>query len=348
MKILGICDPTRYTSPPLDVPTFYQRLSLDSRIDFYHIPVQNVLQSSQHFPIIDVASSAGYLTYDAFVKLGERAVETDYLSNIDLVFCRTLKPFPMGYLDKLSSWERWTRFVNRPSSKQEQIKPNFLLNVAKDFIPDALITSDWQKAEDFFDTHQVIVAKQSNSCGGRGVYKIWYENQAFHLDNVRAGTQVFSSFSDVMCHLQNTTIEPLQFYRYLNRVDAGDKRVVVVDGEIYGGYLRRSKKGHWVNNVSVDGECTLTDITADEIDVIRQTVGYYQSLGLHTLGYDFLMDDDGSWRISEINVGNIGGFARLELLTGKPVMDRLISWLIEFAHRPTPIALSTALLDKAS
>ncbi|MEL6816582.1 MAG: hypothetical protein AAFP03_17500, partial [Cyanobacteria bacterium J06598_3] len=50
-------------------------------------------------------------------------------------------------------------------------------------------------------------------------------------------------------------------------------------------------------------------------------------------GYDFLMDDDGTWRISEINAGNIGGFARLELLTGQPVMNRLIDWLIEYAQR---------------
>ena len=112
---------------------------------------------------------------------------------------------------------------------------------------------------------------------------------------------------------------------------------MVVDGEIYGSYLRRSKSGHWVNNVSADGECTLVDISIEERDAIAHTVGHYQRMGLHTLGYDFLMDDDGTWRISEINAGNIGGFARLELLTGRPVMDRFIGWLLDFASRPNPV-----------
>ncbi len=69
---------------------------------------------------------------------------------------------------------------------------------------------------------------------------------------------------------------------------------------------------------------------------------HYQQRGLHTLGYDFLLDDQGSWCISEINAGNIGGFARLEQLTGKPIMKKLIDWLITFAqqynlkfHNPT-------------
>ncbi len=334
MKLLSICDPTRYSSPPLDVPTFYQKLSLDPRVNFYHIPVSNIFRSLDYLPSIHVAPSAGELSYDTFLKLGEKASYIEQLSSIDLVFCRTLKPFPPGYLDVLSTWERWTRFVNRPSSKKEQIKPDFLLRIAKKFIPDTVVTSDWQTAQEFFEIYQVIVAKKYNSCGGRGVYKIWYKNKTFYVDNVLTSTQTFSSFMEVMNFLQQETSESLQFYRYLHRVGEGDKRVVVVDGEIYGSYLRQSKSGHWINNVSADGECVLADITADELTAIHQTVKHYQQLELHTLGYDFLMDDDGTWRISEINVGNIGGFARLELLTGKPIMNRLIDWLIEFSHRP--------------
>ena len=53
---------------------------------------------------------------------------------------------------------------------------------------------------------------------------------------------------------------------------------------------------------------------------------------MHTLGYDFLLDD-GIWRISEINADNIGGFARLEQLTQTPIMARLVDWLISFGDR---------------
>ena len=108
---------------------------------------------------------------------------------------------------------------------------------------------------------------------------------------------------------------------------------MVVDGEIYGAYLRVSSSGHWVNNVSGDGQCILTDITPFEQEAIANTVTHYQKRGLHTLGYDFLMDDDGNWCISEINAGNIGGFARLEELTNQPVMHRFIDWLFQYSQK---------------
>lgn len=332
MKLLSICDPTRYSSPPLDVPTFYERLSADPRVAFLHLPSPSVFVGQA--PQIAAVPSSGALTYSEFLALGDRPPKQLSLEDIDVIFCRTLKPLPPGYLDRLSQWETWTRFVNSPTHKRWQLKSDFLLKVAADYIPETIVTAEVTAAWAFFEQYQTIVAKKANSTGGKGVYKIWYEQNLFHVDNAVAGTRVFSTFAAVMAYLQTGQTEPLQFCRFLHRTHAGDKRVVVVDGEIYGSYLRRSKRGYWVNNVSIDGECTLTDLSAAEVEAIQQTVKHYQALGLHTLGYDFLMDDDGTWRISEINAGNIGGFTRLELLTGQPVMDRFISWLIHYAQRP--------------
>ena len=142
----------------------------------------------------------------------------------------------------------------------------------------------------------------------------------------------FAHFSEVINYVKGTTQAPLQLVRYLSGVNHGDKRIIVVDGEIYGAFIRRSKTGHWVNNVSGDGKCIKAEISDYEKNAIADTVGAYQKRGLHTLGYDFLQDDDGTWRISEINVGNVGGFARLQDLTKIPVMERLIDWLIYFAE----------------
>ncbi len=338
MKLLSICEPTRYKNVPWGVPIFYQRLSLDPRVEFYHMPTSQVF--AEQLPKVQVASAAGELTYEEFIALSDAAENWLDLANIDLVFCRTLKPFPPSYLDRLTAWEKFTRFVNRPSSKKEQIKPHFLLEVAKGYIPEGIVTAEWTQALEFFEQFQIIVAKQANSCGGRGVFKIWYQNGVFQVDNFLRGTQTFTQFSQVMSYLQEGQVEPIQFFRYLHRTNAGDKRILVVDGEIYGSYLRCSKSGHWINNFSCDGECTLADVTDEELEAIEHTVGHYQAMGLHTLGYDFLLDDDGTRIISEINAGNINGFIHLESLTEKPIMDRFISWLIDYAQRPSvkPIA----------
>ncbi|MEL6856228.1 MAG: YheC/YheD family protein [Cyanobacteria bacterium J06607_13] len=331
MKLLSICDPTRYDRPPLDVPTFYQHLARDSRVTLYHMPAPQVLNTA--LPTVEVFPAAGELTYGDFVTLGEGTPVRASLAEMDVVFCRTLKPFSDGYLDALTRWESLTRFVNRPSGKQVQMRSDFLPAVARDYMPETVVTNDCRVAIEFFEAHQTIVAKRANSCGGRGVFKIWYEGGVYCVDNVLTGVGTFAQFSDVMRFLRLGQQAPIQFCRFLARTDQGDKRVVVVDGEIYGSYIRRSKSGHWVNNVSRDGLCQLAPIGDDERAAIAHTVHHYQSLGLHTLGYDFLMDNDGTWRISEINAGNIGGFARLELLTGEPVMDRLLDWLFDYAQR---------------
>ena len=330
MKLLAICDPSRYSRPPLDVPTFYQHASLHPAIDFFHIPVKNVLEQSPHSTRVKVAPVSGGLDYDTFLELGANADESHDLGAFDLIFCRTLKPFPQNYLKQLQRWEKQTQFVNSPTGIEAQIEPEFLAQVASAFTPDMIVTQNWAEALAFFERHHTIVAKQFNSCGGRGVFKIWWGNNRFKVDNFILGLQEFTDFSQVFAYLQGATHKPLQFVRYLTRVGAGDKRVVVVNGEIYGAYLRRSKSGHWINNVSSDGECFLAEVTEAEREAVEGTVEQYRCRGLMTLGYDFLQDEEGTWRISEINAGNIGGFARLELLTGEPVMDRFLAWLIEF------------------
>ncbi|NEO86132.1 MAG: hypothetical protein F6J87_18030 [Spirulina sp. SIO3F2] len=335
MKLLAICDPSRYKRKPLDVPHFYLQAARDRQTDFYHIPTPQVFTQPPTSPWIQVAPANTIETYDEFLALEDFANQNLALRDLDLIFCRTLKPFPVGYLAQLQQWEKFAKFVNSPTGIEQQIQSQFLLQVAQDYIPETIVTNHWQVALEFFEHHKIIVAKRPNSCGGRGVFKIEYRDRAFHVDHFSQGSYTFADFDAVMAYVQRDPSENLIFMKYLTGVTAGDKRIVVVDGEIYGAYLRRSESGHWVNNISGDGQSTLATVTTDERAAIAATVGHYKKLGLHTLGYDFLQDAHGNWCISEINAGNIGGFAWLEMLTGQPVMAKFISWLRDFAQQPT-------------
>ncbi|MEL7010970.1 MAG: YheC/YheD family protein [Cyanobacteria bacterium J06648_1] len=341
-NFLILSNPQPYRDRFGDVPAFYRHLAQDKRINLFHCNSNQVLDPGA---VSEVRATAvkDDLPYDEFLKLNYLPQNTFTLEQFDLAFCRALKPFAAGYLERLSDWEKRLLFVNSPRHKQEQIEADFLLKVASAWIPDTIVTLDYDTAWDFWLKHQTVIAKQVNSCGGRGVYKIWYEDNMFQVDNFQRGQYSASCFTQVWKYLTDETDAPLQLVRYLRQVNQGDKRIVVVDGEIYGAYLRRSKSGHWVNNVSGDGECRLAEITDSEREAIASTVGAYRARGLHTLGYDFLLDDDGVWRISEINAGNIGGFARLEQLTQTPVMARFVDWLLYFtqgneAQDPTKIS----------
>ena len=336
MNILLICNPKSYQDYTSDVPQFYREISQRYELNLFHTSPNQVMEHKNLSNHILSTKITDNLTHQEFLGLDKQPYQLYPLQHFNLVFCRTLKPFPQGYLDHLSFWESLTKFVNSPRRKKEQITADFLLKVAKNWIPETIVTDDWQEALTFWEKHQTIVAKQVNSCGGRGVFKIWYEQNLFQVDNFQVGLRSFAHFSEVINYVKGTTQAPLQLVRYLSQVNQGDKRIIVVDGKIYGAFIRRSKTGHWVNNVSGDGECIKAEISDYEKNAIADTVGAYQKRGLHTLGYDFLQDDDGTWRISEINVGNVGGFARLQDLTKIPVMERLLDWLIYFAKSSIP------------
>ena len=331
MKLLYICNPDRYPRPSSDIPIFYRQVAGDRRVDFFHVPTQAVLEREVREGLT-VAAVREPMEHQDFLALDGRARSRQFLEAFDLVFCRTLKPFPDGYLDRLALWEPHVRFANSPTGKKRQTRADFLLGIARDYMPETIVTDDDGEALAFFEKYGTAIAKRVNSCGGRGVFKIEYRDGGFQADHIERGARSFATFSQLLNALRGGVAEPLQFSRYLTRVTEGDKRVIVVGGEIYGAFLRRSRSGHWVNNISGDGECLASEVGATEREAIEKTVGFYRDLGLFTLGYDFLRDEDGTWRIGEINAGNIGGFARLEALTGRPVWERLISWLIGFSR----------------
>ena len=332
MKILNICDPSLYPKRDMDVPTMYQKLARDPRIELFHVPAESV----RHPDRVEVIPVTADLDYEGFRALEGQTGEIYPLSYFDVVFCRRLKPFPPGYLELLAQWEKHIPFVNRPSGKMRQVQQSFFPMIADGWMSEHLITRDPIALKAFLQQHSVVVAKRANSCGGRGIFKLWRQGRYYYLDHHDLKTQKFKYLESCLAFLLQGQVEPILFVEYLQNVTAGDKRVVVVDGEIYGAYLRKSRQGHWINNVSADGVCELTGITPHEVKAIQATMPFYQKLGLHTLGYDFLMGNDGQWTLSEINAGNIGGFARLESLTGDLICDRFIGWLMEFSNRMRP------------
>jgi L-amino acid N-acyltransferase YncA/glutathione synthase/RimK-type ligase-like ATP-grasp enzyme len=264
------------------------------------------------------------------------------LQELQLVFCRTLKPFPLNYLYSLQTWEPHIRFLNRPASKIRQMRSSFLCELAAPFLPPTLVSRDPEAIGAFLDHHGVIVAKRPNSTGGRGVFRLRRQHGQLLVDGAIPGEHRFGDLKSVLAYLEQDDSEPLLFSRYLPRTLEGDKRVLVVAGEVFGSYQRRSASGHWVNNLSQDGSPEPAPVSDEELAAIAATSPSYRRLGLNVLGYDFLLDDDGTPRISEINVGNVGGFATLERLGVAPAMQQLLAWIEDFARAPGALTIRSA------
>lgn len=342
-KLLIISDPTAYSDPDGDVPAFYRAVADSSSFQALHLQSQQVTQTPSAL-WRGVPLSPG-LTHDQFCKLSQEPGQAVGINEVDAVFCRSLKPFGIGYLDSLAAIEGSVRFLNRPSSKIHQVKSEFLPDVASDFMPPTLVSSDHQKIKSFLDQYGMVVAKQGNSTHGKGVCRIQQVGHGcYRSEHGSHGIGIDDSLDALLRRLESSADEPLQFMRYLARAtSAGDKRVVVVDGEILGAYLRRSASGHWINNVARDGIPYPAEVGDDEREAIRQTWPVYAAMGMRVLGYDFLQDDQARWRISEINVGNICGF--VPSLVGPAAMPRFLDWIYSFSRARSSLCVRPALLS---
>ncbi len=325
MKLLCIANPKAYQQAITDVPLSYARLAAHPDVELYHAETETMMNADKS--IKSIAIHPGFMP-DEFGNLSSRETINMEADDFDMAFCRTLKPFPTGYLDRLAQWSPYVPFVNDPSGIAHQLDVGFLLEAASQFTPPSLVTNKEDMAQDFLNEHGTMVVKQSNSCGGRGVYKVSTDTHgAFVTDNVTENPRTFHSFSEMFLHITKGSTEHALLMSYLPRVTEGDRRIVVMDGEIFGTYIRRSKNGHWVQNVSFGSTCDLMPVTEEDRRMVEATAPYYQQAGIRLLGYDLLLNNSGTWKISEINAGNIGGLFRLEYLGIKGVTDRFVDKL---------------------
>ena len=329
MKLLFIANPEAYRGSQTDVPAVYRRLARHPAIELFHADTGDI-DARDRIPAARVPDDLGGEDLRGLTSLVRRDCAPE---DFDLAFCRTLKPFPPGYIDALCELADRLRFVNDPRGIRRQLDPTFTLEAAESVMPDSLVSAEPEAILAFLSRHTVAVLKTANSCGGRGVYRVECRGRELLAENLVWGCRRFADIEGLLGAMRGSSRESVLCMRYLPRVVEGDKRIVVVEGEIYGSYLRRSAAGNWIQNVSAGGRCEASEVTRREEAMVAATEPFYRAVGIHTLGYDLLRDDRGAWLVSEINAGNIGGFGRLEQLGQGDATGRLARWLIAFARR---------------
>lgn len=328
MKILCITDPL--THPPIDTTVeMYNRLAEDPRFELFHLEAGRV-GDGLGIPVTLVPRA---LAFEEFLGLAQWPVHRAEFADFEIAFSRTDRPYPPGFLDALVRHEHETKFVARPSSMRDHGTRVFCRSVAGHFMPPGILTRSIEEAEDFIRDHGKVVAKQNRSYGGKWVYKLWREGTRWFIDGGGKTQQEHGSIEGILEPLFASNPDPFEFVRYLERVTIGDKRVLMVDGDIYGCMLRVATDGGWINNLSSGGVARPATVTPREEEIIMATCQQYHERGLYALGYDFLMDDSGEWILSEINSGNTGGYGGIEETSGRQVFRRFLDWLAVFPTR---------------
>ncbi|MEN9766802.1 MAG: glutathione synthase [Cyanobacteriota bacterium] len=116
---------------------------------------------------------------------------------------------------------------------------------------------------------------------------------------------------------------PVMVQAFLPAVTAGDKRILLVNGEPLGAVNRKPAAGEFRSNLAVGGEPEACDLSDQERRICAELAPALQAEGLFFVGIDVI---DG--RLSEINVTSPTGVREVERLGGIPLADLTMERLL--------------------
>jgi glutathione synthase len=234
-------------------------------------------------------------------RLGD-PVSLDLGDQADVVLMRQDPPFDLGYITATHLLERIadrTLVVNDPASVRNAPEKVFVLDYAH-FMPPTLITRSLDEARAFLAEHGAIVVKPLHGNGGKAIFKVEAD-----AANLSALIEVFNQ----------TWREPHMVQAFLPAVAKGDKRIVLVDGEVVGAINRLPGEGEIRSNLAVGGSAEKTGLTEREREICAAMGPELKRRGLIFVGIDVI---GGEW-LTEINVTSPTGIVAIERFDGTDV-----------------------------
>ncbi|MEG3123217.1 glutathione synthase [Sphingomonas sp. GB1N7] len=227
------------------------------------------------------------------------AVSLDLGDETDVVLMRQDPPFDLGYITATHLLERIshkTLVVNDPASVRNAPEKVFVLDYPQ-FMPPTLVTRSLDEARAFLAKHGEIVIKPLHGNGGKAIFKVGSDGA-----NLSALIEVFNM----------TWREPHMIQAFLPDVAKGDKRIVLVDGEVVGAINRLPGEGEIRSNLAVGGSAVKTELTDKEREICAVLGPELKKRGLLFVGIDVI---GGQW-LTEINVTSPTGLVAIDRFDG--------------------------------
>ena len=219
----------------------------------------------------------------AHFELG--AAQLTDLRQMDVVLMRQDPPFDMNYISATHFLERIhpeTLVVNDPAAVRNAPEKMFPVQF-EGLLPPTLMTRDRAALADFRRDHGDIILKPVFGNGGAGVFRLRHDDENF------------GALLDTL--LDGAVREPIIAQAYLSAIRAGDKRVILVEGEAVGALNRVPAEGDARANVHVGGVPEAIEMDERDLEIAAQIGPTLKKMGIIFAGIDVI-----GGRLTEINV----------------------------------------------
>ncbi|TAZ75659.1 glutathione synthase [Rhizobium ruizarguesonis] len=223
------------------------------------------------------------------------------LATMDVVLLRQDPPFDMAYITSTHLLERIhpkTLVVNDPAWVRNSPEKIFVTEFS-DLMPKTLITKDAAEIRRFRDEMGDIILKPLYGNGGAGVFHSTRDDR-----NLSSLLEMFGQLFR----------EPFIAQQYLPDVRKGDKRIILVDGELAGAINRVPAEHDSRSNMHVGGRAEATELTAREQEICTRIGPALRERGFLLVGIDVIGD-----YMTEINVTSPTGIREVKKFGGADI-----------------------------
>ena len=238
----------------------------------------------------------------------EVRTQAQKLCEFDAIIMRKDPPFDSNYVT--ATWFlsqaclEGAKVFNAPEALRNHSEKLALLEFMK-FAPPTMVSHSLADIKAFHQHHQDVIIKPLDGMGGKGIFRV----QANGLN-----------LASIVETLGENGQRALMVQKFLPEIAEGDKRVLLIGGEVVPYGLARIPQGGEVRgNLATGGKGLAQPLTQQELTVSQELAPLLASRGLHLVGLDFI----GGY-LTEINVTSPTCFVEIAEQTGH---DVALQWL---------------------
>ena len=245
----------------------------------------------------------------SWYELGD--IESRPLKSFSAVLMRTDPPFDIEYLN--TTWllsaavRQGAKVFNDPSAVRDHSE-KLSITEFPELIPPTLVTRELSAVEAFHQTHRDIVIKPLDGMGGMGVFRVGSDGL---------------NLASIVETLGENGARTLMVQRFLPEIAQGDKRVLLIGGEVVPFSLARIPQGSEIRgNLAAGGKGIAMPLTDTEKKIAQRLSPILNQRGLFLVGLDLI----GGY-LTEINVTSPTCFVEITEQSGFDVPQFFIKAL---------------------
>lgn len=232
----------------------------------------------------------------------------------DIVYMRKDPPVDAAYLHAALILDRLPETVLQinPARALRRYCEKLIPLELPGLLPPTLMTRNPADLARFLQAMHHIVVKPMDDCSGRGIV-------AVHRGDPDSNRVFVQATADGTRFVQGQ--------RYLPEIAHGDKRVLLLGGEILGWVRRVPAPGDFRSNVNAGGHCVKCELTNEDRAICSRLGTWLRQHDIHFAGVDIV-----GAHVLEVNITSPSCLREMNTLTGQRLEDRVVDYA-ELASR---------------